>query len=140
MCNIPHMKQDTRQDYEGRMLRVLIHLQRNLDRSPSLEELAEVAHFSPYHFHRIFTALEGVPSRAQFRQVRNQSAIPATVLPGEAQRGKRERHDRPGRWLMHSIGPLPEGHLSSRRGTSGTSIARGGGMDPCFVAGSARCR
>ncbi len=74
MCNIPPMKQDTRQDYEERMLRVLIHLQRNLDRSVSLEELAEVAHFSPFHFHRIFRGMIGESVKAHLRRLRIEKA------------------------------------------------------------------
>ncbi len=74
MCIIPPMKQDTRQDYEERMLRVLIHLQRNLDRSVSLEELAEIAHFSPFHFHRIFQGMVGESVKAHLRRLRLEKA------------------------------------------------------------------
>jgi AraC family transcriptional regulator len=35
------------------------HVERNLDRPLTLEELAGVACFSPFHFHRLFTALTG---------------------------------------------------------------------------------
>jgi len=31
--------------------------QNNLNKSLSLDELADVAHFSPYYFHRIFVAV-----------------------------------------------------------------------------------
>ena len=68
------MKQDTRQDYEERMLRVLIHLQRNLDLDPSLEELAGVAHFSPFHFHRIFQGMTGESVKAHLRRLRLEKA------------------------------------------------------------------
>lgn len=53
------MKPCTRSAYEARLLRVLLHIQRNLDRSMSLGELAEVAAFSPFHFARIFRAMTG---------------------------------------------------------------------------------
>ncbi len=39
--------------------RVIDHVVQNLERSLTLETLAQVAHFSPYHFHRIFKALMG---------------------------------------------------------------------------------
>lgn len=50
---------DHRHEYERRMHRVLEHIDRNLDRQIALAELADVAHFSPYHFHRLFTAWMG---------------------------------------------------------------------------------
>lgn len=53
------MKPGTRSDYEARLLRVLLHLQRGLDRPLSLGELAGVAAFSPFHFARIFRAMTG---------------------------------------------------------------------------------
>lgn len=68
------MKQDTRQDYEERMLRVLIHIQRNLDSSPTLDDLAAVAHFSPYHFHRIFRGMTGESLKSHIRRLRLEKA------------------------------------------------------------------
>ena len=38
---------------------MLEHIDRHLDRSVELAELAAVAHFSPFHFHRLFTAWMG---------------------------------------------------------------------------------
>ena len=64
------MKADTRQDYEERILRVLIHLQQNLEQEPSLEDLAAVAHFSPFHFHRIFRGMTGESVAAYKRRLR----------------------------------------------------------------------
>lgn len=42
--------------YAQRMNKVLDHIDQHLDRTLELVELAEVAHFSPYHFHRVFMA------------------------------------------------------------------------------------
>lgn len=42
--------------YEQRMNKVLDHIDRHLDQILDLAALAEVAHFSAYHFHRIFVA------------------------------------------------------------------------------------
>ena len=42
------MKGETFEDYQARMLRVLAHIQKNLDGSIPLEELAGVAHFSSH--------------------------------------------------------------------------------------------
>ena len=45
--------------YDRRVHRVMDHVRRHLDSALSLDELAQVAHFSPYHFHRIFKATTG---------------------------------------------------------------------------------
>jgi AraC family transcriptional regulator len=45
--------------YRSRINKVIDYVNNNLDKSMSLEELASVAFFSPYHFHRIFMAVTG---------------------------------------------------------------------------------
>ncbi len=49
------MKRQTLETYRERILRVLVHVQSHLDEPLALPDLAAVAHFSPYHFHRIFS-------------------------------------------------------------------------------------
>ena len=44
------MKTETEQIYKERILRVMRHIQDHLDEPLSLEELAGVAYFSPFHF------------------------------------------------------------------------------------------
>lgn len=51
--------QDSRSEYARRMHRVLEHIDRQLDQPLDLATLADVAHFSPYHFHRLFSAWMG---------------------------------------------------------------------------------
>jgi AraC family transcriptional regulator len=46
-------------EYDRRMHAVLDYIDRHLDREIGLKELARVAHFSPFHFHRVFTAWSG---------------------------------------------------------------------------------
>src|SRR3984957_9899940 len=46
-------------EYTQRINRVIDHLRANLDRQVKLEELAKVACFSEFHFHRIFGAVSG---------------------------------------------------------------------------------
>ena len=53
------MKSRTAQDYHGRMTRVLDHLARHLDDRVALGDLAAIAAFSPFHFHRIFRSMAG---------------------------------------------------------------------------------
>ena len=45
--------------YAQRINRVIDHLRENLDRQVKLEELAKIAGFSVFHFHRIFGAVSG---------------------------------------------------------------------------------
>lgn len=46
-------------EYPRRMNKVLDHIDLHLDAPLDLPHLADVAHFSPYHFHRIFAAWMG---------------------------------------------------------------------------------
>jgi AraC-like DNA-binding protein len=48
-----------RAEYERRINRVVDYVSRNLDEALSLEKLAHVAAFSPFHFHRVFKAHTG---------------------------------------------------------------------------------
>jgi AraC family transcriptional regulator len=50
---------DSRSEYERRMHRVVEHIDQHLDRPLDLATLAEVAHFSSFHFHRLFSAWMG---------------------------------------------------------------------------------
>lgn len=50
---------DIRQEYVDRLNQVINHIHASLDRPLSLNELAGVAGFSPFHFHRIFKSLAG---------------------------------------------------------------------------------
>lgn len=49
----------SRSQYELRMHRVQAHIDQHLDQPLDLPALAAVAHFSPYHFHRLFGAWMG---------------------------------------------------------------------------------
>ena len=48
-----------REEYNSRINRVIDYIEANLSKELSLKELADVAHFSPFHFHRIFGAMVG---------------------------------------------------------------------------------
>lgn len=50
---------DSQSEYKDRMHRVLAHIDEHLDEQLALAALAEVAHFSPFHFHRLFSAWMG---------------------------------------------------------------------------------
>jgi AraC family transcriptional regulator len=62
------------QSYQERILRVLLHIQRNLDRPLELDDLASVACFSPFHFHRIFRGIVGESVMEYVRRLRLEQA------------------------------------------------------------------
>jgi AraC family transcriptional regulator len=53
------LKAATRLDYDRRIARAMALIAADPARTPSLDELAAAAAFSPYHFHRIYRALAG---------------------------------------------------------------------------------
>ena len=50
-----------RDEYTARINRVMDHIEQNLDKELTLQELARVANFSRFHFHRIFSGMMGEP-------------------------------------------------------------------------------
>ncbi len=68
------MRPDTRRDYAERILAVLVHIQDHLGEPLQLERLAAVAHFSPYHFHRVFRGQVGESVKQHVRRLRLERA------------------------------------------------------------------
>jgi len=58
-CHTDRQKQHLREEYLARVNRVIDYIEKNIEKDLSLETLAGVAHFSPFHFHRIFRAIAG---------------------------------------------------------------------------------
>lgn len=131
------MNGSTERDYRERMLRALVYIQQHLDEPIRLDDLASVAHFSPYHFHRIFRGMVGESVMEHVRRLRleraaqrlKQGETPVTRLAFEAgyesheaftrafhrQFGMspsayREEHQPPADTLVHFV---PGGKLSS---------------------------
>ena len=50
---------DQAEDYVKRILKVLIYIEANIDEELTLEGLANLACFSPFHFHRVLSAHHG---------------------------------------------------------------------------------
>ncbi len=73
-----------RQEYIARINRVMDFIDANLDAELTLEALARVAHFSPYHFHRIFRAMIGEPLFQYIQRIRLEKA--ATRLAEDPRR------------------------------------------------------
>jgi AraC family transcriptional regulator len=61
----------------------LVHTQNNLDRPLSLEELASIASFSPYHFHRIFRGIVGESVKEHVRRLRLERAAHRLRFTGQ---------------------------------------------------------
>src|SRR5215510_14214910 len=55
----PGQRTRANSEYAQRINRVIDYLRENLDRQVKLDELAKVACFSEFHFHRIFSAVSG---------------------------------------------------------------------------------
>jgi AraC family transcriptional regulator len=68
------MKITTKLDYRARIERVLAQLTRRLDDEPTLAELAGIACFSAFHFHRVFQAITGETVAALIRRLRLERA------------------------------------------------------------------
>lgn len=68
------MKGSTERLYKERILQVLVFIQRNLDNELALEDFARVAHFSPYHFHRVFRGIVGESLQEHIRRLRLERA------------------------------------------------------------------
>ena len=68
------MRTATLNDYKRRLLRVLVHIQAHLDEALTLEDLAGLACFSPFHFHRIFKGMVGESVQGHVRRLRLERA------------------------------------------------------------------
>jgi AraC family transcriptional regulator len=71
------LKPTTREDYLGRIRRVLRFVQEHLDENLSPAVLSEVAHLSVYHFHRVFRGLVGESLAEHVRRIRLERAAGA---------------------------------------------------------------
>jgi AraC family transcriptional regulator len=60
----------TRDSYAERIDRVLKHIAQDIDRRLNLDDLASVACFSPFHFHRVYRAIAGETVDETVRRLR----------------------------------------------------------------------
>lgn len=65
----------TTSKYAQSVLAVLVHCEEHLDERLSLDELAAIAGFSPYHFHRIFRHVTGEAPKEYLRRLRLERAV-----------------------------------------------------------------
>lgn len=78
------MKLTTEQDYQQRIVRTLVYVQQHLDDDLELEQVAAVAAFSRFHFHRIFRALVGETLKEYIRRLRLERAARNLKLGDES--------------------------------------------------------
>lgn len=64
------MSERTREDWRQRIEKAMRLMEANLDGELRLEDIARAAHFSPYHFHRVFTGMTGESVMACLRRLR----------------------------------------------------------------------
>jgi AraC-like DNA-binding protein len=69
-----------RREYERRVNRVMDYVQAHLVEDLTLEKLAAVAAFSPFHFHRVFAAITGETLSDFIRRIRLERAASALGL------------------------------------------------------------
>jgi len=65
---------EPRAEYQLRINRVIDHIEAHLAEPLHLEELAKVAHFSPFHFHRVFCAMVGETPQRFIQRLRVEKA------------------------------------------------------------------
>jgi AraC family transcriptional regulator len=54
-----NIQEASRREYRARINRVMDYIDGHLDQALDLKTIADIAHFSPFHFHRIFTFMVG---------------------------------------------------------------------------------
>jgi AraC family transcriptional regulator len=63
------------EEYEKRVNLLILHINQHLDEPLKLDDLAQVACFSPFHLHRIFSAFTGIPMGEYIRRLRMERAV-----------------------------------------------------------------
>ena len=66
---------ESNQIYRRRVNRVIDYIKDHLTEPLTIAELARLAHFSPFHFHRIFRSIVGEPLHAFVRRIRLEHAV-----------------------------------------------------------------
>jgi AraC family transcriptional regulator len=80
-----------RTNYAERLSRVIHYIHDHLDDEINLHQLADIAHLSPFHWHRIYHAMNGETIAATVKRLRLQRAagyLAQTAMPVEAVAGK----------------------------------------------------
>lgn len=70
-------KETLRKEYIARINKALDYIQNNIHEPLNLEKIAKAAHFSPFHFHRIFKAFLGETLNSFIKRIRVEKAAMA---------------------------------------------------------------
>jgi AraC family transcriptional regulator len=70
-------------EYIFRINKVTDYIDSNLDKTLNLETLAEIANFSPFHFHRIFTVFTGETLNAFVKRLRVEKAARLLLIDSD---------------------------------------------------------
>ena len=124
------VKPDTQDEYRRRILQVLVYIQNHLDDALCLEEVAAVAHFSPFHFHRVFRGMVGEPLMEHLRRLRleraalrlKSSGVPITRIAFEA---GYETHEAFTRAFGVMFGESPSSYRQSHRPVAYAAVPSG---------------
>jgi AraC family transcriptional regulator len=64
----------SKQEYIARINRIMEYIEQHIDQPINLDVMAQIAHFSPFHFHRIFTVLVGETPANFLQRIRIEKA------------------------------------------------------------------
>lgn len=67
-------------NYEHQLQKVIDYIGKHLDEKLTLDQLSDVACFSKYHFHRIFTAFTGLSLQQYIRWLRLKRAAHQLIV------------------------------------------------------------
>ena len=73
-------KDINKEEYQLRINKVTDYIHQNIDQPLSLQKMAGIACFSPFHFHRVFTILTGETPTDYIKRTRIEKAGRACIL------------------------------------------------------------
>lgn len=79
-----YMSQSNKDNYAEKLNAITEYIQKNFDAPIRLEELAQISHISPYHFHKMMRAMLGEPIGAYIIRVRLEHAARAVTYGRES--------------------------------------------------------
>ena len=75
-------KDINKQEYQLRINKVTDYIHNHIDQPLSLQKMAGIACFSPFHFHRVFTILTGETPTDYIKRTKELSATEIAALCG----------------------------------------------------------